>query len=40
MEIEKSRQWIRKRNARIYDEKIKGIIMAADNGSSLLKEEI
>ena len=40
MEIEKSRQWIRKRNARIYDEKIKGIIMAADNGSALLKEEI
>ena len=40
MEIEKSRQWIRKRNGRIYDEKIKGMILTSDNGSALLKEEI
>ena len=40
MAKEKSRSWIRKRNGRIYDEKIKGMILTADNGSALLKEEI
>jgi len=40
MEKEKSRQWIRKRNARIYDEKIKNLITTTDNGSALLKQEI
>ena len=37
MEAEKSRYWIRKRNGRIYDEKIKNLITTADNGSALLK---
>ena len=40
MEKEKSRHWIRNRNGRIYDEKIKGLILQTDNGSSLLKQEI
>ena len=40
MEKEKSRHWIRKRNGRIYDEKIKNLIMTTDNGSALLKQEI
>ena len=33
MEYEKSRQWIRKKNGRIYDEKIKNMILTSDNGS-------
>lgn len=40
MENEKMRHWIRKRNGRIYDEKIKNLITTADNGSQLLKHEI
>lgn len=40
MEREKSHGWIRKRNGRIYDEKIKNLITTTDNGSSLLKHEI
>ena len=40
MEKEKSRYWIRKRNGRIYDEKIKNLILTTDNGSALLKQEI
>ena len=40
MEKEKSRHWIRKRNGKIYDEKIKNMILTTDNGSSLLKQEI
>ncbi len=40
MEKEKSRHWIRKRNGRIYDEKIRNLILQTDNGSSLLKQEI
>lgn len=37
MEAEKKRGWIRKRNGKIYDEKIKDMILTTDNGSSLLK---
>jgi len=33
MENEVTRHWIRKKNARIYDEKIKNMIMTTDNGS-------
>lgn len=40
MEQEKHRAWIRKRNGKIYDEKIKNMILTTDNGSSLLKQEI
>mmetsp|Transcript_895 Transcript_895/g.1360 ORF Transcript_895/g.1360 Transcript_895/m.1360 type:complete len:83 (+) Transcript_895:1102-1350(+) len=40
MEKEKTHHWIRKRNGRIYDEKIKNLITTADNGSALLKQEI
>ena len=40
MEKEKSRHWIRKRNGKIYDEKIKNLILTTDNGSALLKQEI
>ena len=40
MEKEKSRSWIRKRNGKIYDEKIKNMILTTDNGSALLKQEI
>ena len=40
MENEKSRHWVRKLNGRIYDEKIKNMILTTDNGSSLLKQEI
>ena len=40
MEKEKSRHWIRKRNGKIYDEKIKNMILTTDNGSTLLKQEI
>lgn len=40
MENEKTRFFIRKRNGRIYDEKIKNLITTADNGSTLLKFEI
>ena len=40
MEKEKTRFFIRKRNGRIYDEKIKNLINTTDNGSYLLKQEI
>ena len=40
MENEKTRYWIRKRNGRIYDEKIKNLITTTDNGATLLKHEI
>ena len=40
MEKEKARSWIRNRNGKIYDEKIKNMILTTDNGSALLKQEI
>ena len=40
MENEKSRAFIRKRNGKIYDEKIKNLITTTDNGSAILKNEI
>jgi hypothetical protein len=33
MDNEMTRHWIRKKNARIYDEKIKAMILTTDNGS-------
>lgn len=40
MEKEKARKWIRKRNGKIYDEKIRNLITTTDNGSAILKQEI
>ena len=40
MDAEKTRHWIRKRNGKIYDEKIRNMILTTDNGSALLKQEI
>lgn len=39
-EFEKTRAWIRKRNSKLYDNKIAGLAQHTSNGSEILKQEI
>ena len=40
LEAEKERNWIRKRNGKIYDEKIRNLITTTDSGGQILKNEV